>query len=208
MIKYILIFPMVLMVCIGLWPTSCSAADDSVGVATVDECGSSWAVTSGTIVVSAWVTPDMVSLVGDSMLWGGGYGSTVGDSFVAVIYSNSNGEPNTLLDTTGHLVFDGVWNCETNIAALVANASLPQNDSIWIGMYVFYLTNSSARLGREDAAGQGSFYKSGVSSIPTTWPTVDDSWDADYLLTVRVYMHGGATTIKKPQNAHLGVVKL
>ena len=163
-----------------------NAAVDSLGVTTANECGGGWAVGVGQIAVSAWVTPDVANLQLDSGRFGIGDNYADPDTAIIVVYSNLNGEPYQLIATSDSCWLCTHYNCDMLCVTQFAQEALPQDDSVWIGIYMVGY-NGTADMGIWDA-GQGLFYDAGLGAAPATWLTEGDTWTANWVPSTRIYI--------------------
>jgi hypothetical protein len=128
MIKYLL--------CCLLLVYPANAAVDSVGISTANECETGWAVIVTQIAVAAWVTPNTANLQVDSGRFGIGDNYASPDTALIVIYNNSSAEPSTLLANSDSAFANVHHDCDMLSVVQFNQESLPQNDTVWIGLYM------------------------------------------------------------------------
>lgn len=163
------------------------SAVDSMGCTTAEECATGWQVTTPSYLMGAWVTPDVANLQVDSGWVGIGDDYDDYDSALIVIYDNSSKTPNNLLAVSDTAIVSVDANCEM-LPVEFAQESIPQNDSIWIGIFMFGLADR-ADIGLSGSSGADIYYSLDHSTIDDPWDTDSDTYDGNfYKPSVRIFL--------------------
>lgn len=175
------------LLCIMLLLAVPVGAFDSTGCTTAEQCIGGWGMTTPAQHVGAWVTPDVSGLQVDSGLVGFGDDYDDFDSALIFIYDNSSKTPVNLLAVSDTAIVSTHHDCAIH-SVMFNQDAIPQNDSIWIGIYLFGLTDRGD-IGLSGSVGADVYYNLNNASIDDPWDTGADTYDGNwYKPTVRIYL--------------------
>ena len=195
-------FAALVMAIIVASPTLCSAADYFFGGDTTGTDYYAWSDSS--YVVDSMTSPANTGNLDSGIIWLNNLGTTP-DTASIIIYNIDS----TFLDSTASFVVGGAAARTRYSAAFIGNASISASTKYFVGFHCASEgTGGTLRVYANVAVTVSNWYKLTQPVIPATITAPTKDTNAKIKAWGVYFSDAAATTVKKPQNAHLGNVKL